>query len=219
MLKYTITHFIKKAVYIILNDYYFLQLNEYITVLNIKQLQPTKCPPLPNCKDGIIRDECIRPDLDIPLGHIPLNRPFSKLKHLTKIRLVFCFKPMKENFDWKVFKFSLADCDLICEGLNSVPDLKVLCINKCELDDIRSKIFFRFIGEKLSIEEIDFSNCYIGDEGMIALGGLLMEHTNLKVVRMRNNIFGDIGIEGLGSALSKGPAGPLYTLGNHNNML
>lgn len=166
-------------------------------------------PPLPSDE---VEDTC---EFSVPkiYDHIPLEPVLMKLYNLQEISLVFGINNLAEEYQTRYFEFSLADCESLCRGLEYLSNLKLFRINRSNLDCSKVKLILQNLVKKDCIEELDFNHCKIGDYGMKALGGFIFIHKNVKRVRIANNKFKEVGVQGIAYALQMNPAAPIELLG------
>lgn len=169
-------------------------------------------PPVPY--ENIIEDNCV---YSVPrvYDHIPLETPLRRLYNLQEISLVFGLNGLEEKYETRYFEFSLGDCESLCKGLQDLRHLRVFRINRSNLDCSKVKYILENLVKLESIEELDFNHCKIGDYGMKALAGFIYIHNNLKVVRIANNRFKEVGVQGIAYCLQMKPAAPIELLGNY----
>lgn len=170
--------------------------------------QPT--PPVPF--GNIVEDTC---PYSVPklFDHVPLEPVLVKLYNLQEISLVFGLNNIEDDYLPRYFEFSMGDCESLCRGLEDLRHLKLFRINRSNLDCSKVKLILQNLVKKESIEELDFNHCKIGDYGMKALGGFIYIHKNLKRVRIANNRFKEVGVQGIAYALQMKPAAPIELLG------
>lgn len=169
-------------------------------------------PLPPPHDDDVIEDYCVE---SVPkvFDHIPLEPVLEKLYNLREIALVFCKNELEEHYLPRYFEFSMQDCDYFCRGLANLRHLKIIRINRSNLCCSKAKFILERLVKKESIEELDFNHCTIGDYGMKALGGFIFVHPGLRVVRIANNRFKEVGVQGIAYALQMKPAAPIELLG------
>lgn len=170
--------------------------------------QPT--PPI--SYGNTIEDSCV---FSIPkvYDHIPVEPILVKLYNLQEISLVFGINNLADNYHDRYFEFSMGDCESLCRGLEDLKHLRLFRINRSNLDCPKVKLILQNLVKKESIEELDFNHCKIGDYGMKALGGFIFVHKNLKILRIANNRFKEVGVQGIAYALQMNPAAPIELLG------
>ncbi|CAH0592527.1 unnamed protein product [Chrysodeixis includens] len=182
----------------------------YIYFFGLNQLQMVRQPkpPLPS---DLVEDTC---EYSVPklFDHIPLEPVLVKLYNLQEISLVFGINDLKDNYQTRFFEFSIGDCESLCRGLEDLRHLRVFRINRSNLDCSKVKLILQNLVKKESIEELDFNHCKIGDYGMKALGGFIFIHKNVKIVRIANNRFKEVGVQGIAYALQMKPAAPIELL-------
>lgn len=190
----------------------FFQVSPYIYELNLNQLQMVRqpLPPVPN--DDIVED-CCPYSVTKVYDHIPLEPVLVRLYNLREISLIFGLSNLLDNYQTRFFEFSMGDCESLCRGLEDLRHLQVFRINRSNLDCSKVKIILQSLVKKECIEELDFNHCKIGDYGMKALGGFIYVHNNVKRVRIANNRFKEVGVQGIAYALQMKPAAPIELLG------
>ncbi|XP_041974790.1 dynein regulatory complex subunit 5-like isoform X2 [Aricia agestis] len=184
----------------------------YIKKLVIEQLNVVRQPePSIPLDDDKVEDVC---PFSVPkvYDHIPLEPVLRNLRNLEEISLIFGMNNVEESYLPRYFKFSLEDCDSLCGGLKELQRLRVFRINRSNLDCSKAKLLLQNLVKISSIEELDFNHCRIGDYGMKALAGFIMIHKNLRIVRIANNCFKEVGVQGIAYALQMKPAAPLQLL-------
>ncbi|CAG4954578.1 unnamed protein product [Colias eurytheme] len=183
----------------------------YIYELRLNQLQMVRQPNPPIPSENSIEDTCI---FSVPkvYDHIPLEPVLMKLFNLQDISLVFGINNVEDGYLTRYFEFSLSDCESMCRGLEYLQHLKIFRINRSNLDCSKVKLILQHLVKKDSIEELDFNHCKIGDYGMKALGGFIYMHKNVKRVRIANNRFKEVGVQGIAYALQMNPAAPIELL-------
>lgn len=139
-----------------------------------------------------------------------------RLYNLQEISLVFGVNNLADNYLTRYFEFSMADCESLCRGLEDLRFLKVFRINRSNLDCGKVKLILQNLVKKECLEELDFNHCKIGDYGMKALGGFIFYHNNVKRVRIANNRFKEVGVQGIAYALQMKPAAPIELLGKQS---
>lgn len=169
-------------------------------------------PAIPN--DEKVEDTCPFSVMKV-FDHIPLEPVLVKLYNLQEISLVFGLSGLAENYQTRYFEFSMADCDSLCRGLADLRHLRLFRINRSNLDCSKVKLILQHLVKKETIEELDFNHCKIGDYGMKALGGFIFIHNNVKRIRIANNRFKEVGVQGIAYALQMKPAAPIELLGKH----
>lgn len=171
--------------------------------------QPT--PPV--IYGDAVEDTC---QFSVPkiFDHIPLEPVLTKLFNLQEISLIFCLNNLQDGYMTRYFEFSIADCESLCRGLEYLQQLKIFRINRSNLDCSKVKLILQNLVKKESIEELDFNHCKIGDYGMKALGGFIFIHKNVKIIRIANNKFKEVGVQGIAYALQMKPAAPIELLGS-----
>ncbi|KAI5644912.1 T-complex-associated testis-expressed protein 1 [Phthorimaea operculella] len=183
----------------------------YLYDLKLYQLQmvyqPIPCIPLGDA----VEDFC---PWSVPklYDHLPLEPVLKQLYNLQEIALIFGRTNLEENYEPRFFEFTENDCESLCAGLKDLKNLKIFRINRSNLDCLKTKLILEHLIKKECLEELDFTNCKIGDYGMKALGGFILLHPNLKRVRIANNRFRDAGVQGLAYALQMKPAAPIELL-------
>lgn len=172
--------------------------------------QPTPAVP----SEDAIEDVCI---YSVPkvYDHIPLEPVLIRLFNLREISLIFGINNLQDGYMTRYFEFSLADCESLCRGLEYLQHLKIFRINRSNLDCSKVKLILQNLVKKESIEELDFNHCKIGDYGMKALGGFVSIHKNIKRVRIANNRFKEVGVQGIAYALQMKPVAPIELIGIH----
>ncbi|KAJ2948152.1 hypothetical protein O0L34_g9956 [Tuta absoluta] len=183
----------------------------YLYELKLFQLQMV-FQPIPGIPLGAaVEDYC---PWSVPklYDHLPLESVLCQLYNLQEIAIIFGRSNVEENYQPRFFEFTIADCESLCAGLKNLNNLKIFRINRSNLDCLKTKLILQNLIKKKSIEELDFTNCKIGDYGIKALGGFIMLHPNLKRVRIANNRFKEEGVQGLAYALQMKPAAPLELL-------
>ncbi|XP_053615684.1 dynein regulatory complex subunit 5-like [Plodia interpunctella] len=180
----------------------------YIYELGLSQLQMVRQPNPPVPYENVVEDTCI---YSVPklYDHIPLEPVLMKLYNLQEISLVFGINNVAEGYLPRYFEFSMGDCESLCRGLEDLRHLRLFRINRSNLDCSKVKLILQNLVKKESIEELDFNHCKIGDYGMKALGGFIYIHNNVKVVRIANNRFKEVGVQGIAYALQMKPAAPI----------
>ncbi|KAM3967527.1 dynein regulatory complex subunit 5 [Aphomia sociella] len=183
----------------------------YIYFLELKQLQIVRQPTPPYPHDNVVEDNCV---FSVPkvYDHIPLESVLVKLYNLREISLVFGINNVEDNYLPRYFEFSVRDCESLCRGLENLKHLKVFRINRSNLDCSKVKVILQSLVKKECIEELDFNHCKIGDYGMKALAGFIQVHNNVKIVRIANNRFKEVGVQGIAYALQMKPAAPIELL-------
>ncbi|XP_026759275.2 uncharacterized protein LOC113518507 [Galleria mellonella] len=183
----------------------------YIYFLGLKQLQMVRQQTPPISNKNVIEDTCL---FSVPrvFDHIPLEPVLVKLYNLQEISLVFGINNLEDNYLTRYFEFSISDCESLCRGLEDLRHLRVFRINRSNLDCSKVKLILQSLVKKESIEELDFNHCKIGDYGMKALGGFIYVHNNVKIVRIANNRFKEVGVQGIAYALQMKPAAPIELL-------
>ncbi|CAH4031272.1 dynein regulatory complex subunit 5 [Pieris brassicae] len=182
----------------------------YIYELSLNQLQMIR-QPKPALPSEEVEDTCEFSVSKI-YDHIPLEPVLMKLYNLQEISLVFGINNLAEEYLTRYFEFSLADCESLCRGLEYLMNLKIFRINRSNLDCSKVKLILQNLVKKDCIEELDFNHCKIGDYGMKALGGFIFIHKNVKRVRIANNRFKEVGVQGIAYALQMNPAAPIELL-------
>ncbi|GBP76981.1 Dynein regulatory complex subunit 5 [Eumeta japonica] len=183
----------------------------YVYQLRLSQLQIVRQPLPEVCFENEIVDTCPY-SVQLACDHIPLKPIVELLYNLEELSLIFGVNSSLENYEERLFEFSVADIDSLCMGLKNLHHIRVLRINRSNLDCVKVKVLLQHLLKKDSIEELDFSHCKIGNHGMKALGGFLYMHTNLKVLRISNNRFDEEGVRGIAYALQSKPAAPIELL-------
>lgn len=170
--------------------------------------QPT--PPVPY--EDVVEDTC---PFSVPrlYDHIPLESILKKLCNLQEISLVFGINGLQDDYQIRYFEFSMGDCESLCRGLQDLKHLRTFRINRSNLDCSKLKLILENLVKMESIEELDFNHCKVGDYGMKALAGFIYVHKNLKIVRIANNRFKELGVQGIAYALQMKPAAPIELLG------
>lgn len=188
------------------------QVSPYIYELGLNQLQIVRqpIPPIPN--DTIVEDTCPF-SVSKLFDHIPLEPVLMKLYNLQEISLVFGVNGVQDQYLTRYFEFSMGDCESLCRGLEDLRHLRTFRINRSNLDCSKVKLILQHLVKMESIEELDFNHCKIGDYGMKALGGFIYIHNNVKRVRIANNRFKEVGVQGIAYALQMKPAAPIELLG------
>ncbi|XP_028178253.1 dynein regulatory complex subunit 5 [Ostrinia nubilalis] len=183
----------------------------YIYELSLNQLQMVRQPTPPVHNDEVVEDTCA---FSVPkvYDHIPLEPVLMRLYNLQEISLVFGLSNLADKYQTRFFEFSMADCESLCRGLEDLRHLRTFRINRSNLDCSKVKIILQSLVKKESIEELDFNHCKIGDYGMKALGGFIFVHNNVKRVRIANNRFKEVGVQGIAYALQMKPAAPIELL-------
>ncbi|XP_050666692.1 dynein regulatory complex subunit 5 isoform X2 [Leptidea sinapis] len=183
----------------------------YIYQLSLNQLQIVRQPTPPVPFEDKIEDTCV---FSVPklYDHLPLEAPLAKLYNLQEISLVFGINNVEDGYLPRYFEFSIADCESLCRGLEYLTNLKIFRINRSNLDSSKVKVILQNLVKKDCIEELDFNHCKIGDYGMKALGGFIFVHKNVKRVRIANNRFKEVGVQGIAYALQMNPAAPIELL-------
>ncbi|CAK1540146.1 unnamed protein product [Leptosia nina] len=182
----------------------------YIYELSLNQLQMIRQPKPPLPSDAV-EDTCEYSVAKL-YDHIPLEPILMKLYNLQEISLVFGVNNLAEEYKPRYFEFSLTDCESLCRGLEYLANLKIFRINRSNLDCSKVKLILQNLVKKDCIEELDFNHCKIGDYGMKALGGFIYLHKNVKRVRIANNRFKEVGVQGIAYALQMHPAAPIELL-------
>ncbi|CAH0727438.1 unnamed protein product, partial [Brenthis ino] len=180
----------------------------YIFELGLRQLQMVRQPTPPVPCENAVEDNC---QFSVPkvFDHIPLEPVLAKLFNLQEISLIFGISELQDSYMTRYFEFSLADCESLCRGLEYLQHLKTFRINRSNLDCSKVKLILQNLVKKESIEELDFNHCKIGDYGMKALGGFISIHKNVKRVKIANNRFKEVGVQGIAYALQMKPAAPI----------
>ncbi|KOB76803.1 T-complex-associated testis-expressed protein 1 [Operophtera brumata] len=183
----------------------------YIYELGLNQLQIARqpLPPIPN--DTTVEDTCPFSVIKV-FDHIPLEPVLMKLYNLEEISLVFGLNGINEKYLTRYFEFSMGDCESLCRGMEDLRNLRIFRINRSNLDCSKVKVILQYLVKMESIEELDFNHCKIGDYGMKALGGFILIHKNVKRVRIANNRFKEVGVQGIAYALQMKPAAPIELL-------
>ncbi|XP_039758793.1 uncharacterized protein LOC120632830 [Pararge aegeria] len=168
-------------------------------------------PRPPVSRDDAVEDTC---DFSVPklYDHIPLEPVLIRLYNLQEISLIFGVNNLEDEYLTRYFELSISDCESLCRGLEHLQHLRTFRINRSNLDCSKVKIILQSLVKKESIEELDFNHCKIGDYGMKALGGFIYMHKNVKRVRIANNRFKEIGVQGIAYALQMKPAAPIELL-------
>lgn len=172
-------------------------------------------PPLHD--DDVIEDTCV---YSVPrvYDHLPLEPILVKLYNLREISIVFAKNNLEENYLPRYFELSMQDCEYLCRGLENLKHIKILRINRTNLCSSKVKYILEHLVTKECIEELDFNHCTIGDYGMKALGGFIFVHPGLRVVRIANNRFKELGVQGIAYALQMKPAAPIELLGKFRSI-
>ncbi|XP_034830801.1 dynein regulatory complex subunit 5-like isoform X2 [Maniola hyperantus] len=183
----------------------------YIYELGLKQLQMIRQPAPPIPYEDSVEDTC---EFSVPklYDHVPLEPVLARLYNLQEISLIFGVNNLEDRYLTRYFEFSLGDCESLCRGLEHLQHLKTFRINRSNLDCSKVKIILQSLVKKESIEELDFNHCKIGDYGMKALGGFIFLHKNVKRVKIANNRFKEVGVQGIAYALQMKPAAPIELL-------
>lgn len=192
------------------------QVSPYIYELSLGQLQIVRQPTPMIPYEHAVEDTC---QFSVPklYDHIPLEPALSKLYNLQEISLIFGVNNVEEGYLPRYFEFSLGDCESLCRGLEYLQHLRVFRINRSNLDCSKVKLILQNLVKKECIEELDFNHCKIGDYGMKALGGFIYVHKNVKIVRIANNRFKEVGVQGIAYALQMKPAAPIELLGTYTS--
>lgn len=169
-------------------------------------------PTPPYALEHVVIDTCV---YSVPkvYDHITMEPVLVLLYNLQEISLVFGVNNLAEGYKPRYFEFTMADCESICRGLENLQHLRTFRINRSNLDCPKVKLLLQNLVKKESIEELDFNHCKIGDYGMKALGGFIYLHNNVKRVRIANNRFKEVGVQGIAYALQMKPAAPIELLG------
>ncbi|KAL4716953.1 hypothetical protein ACJJTC_012764 [Scirpophaga incertulas] len=183
----------------------------FIYELGLNQLQIVRQPTPPVAYDDVVEDTCPYSVTKV-FDHIPLEPVLVKLFNLQEISIVFGINNLQDNYHTRFFEFSMADCESLCRGLEDLKYFRILRINRSNLDCSKVKLILQKLVKKETIEELDFNHCKIGDYGMKALGGFIYIHKNLKRVRIANNRFKEVGVQGIAYALQMKPASPIELL-------
>ncbi|XP_047529880.1 dynein regulatory complex subunit 5 [Vanessa atalanta] len=183
----------------------------YIFELGLNQLQMVRQPTPPVLSEDAVEDACI---YSVPkvYDHIPLEPVLVRLFNLNEISLIFGINNLQDGYLMRYFEFSLADCESLCRGLEYLQHLRIFRINRSNLDCSKVKLILQNLVKRESIEELDFNHCKIGDYGMKALGGFIFIHKNVKRIRIANNRFKEVGVQGIAYALQMKPAAPIELL-------
>ncbi|XP_075976153.1 dynein regulatory complex subunit 5-like isoform X2 [Anticarsia gemmatalis] len=183
----------------------------YIYELGLNQMQMVRQPTPPVPTPDIVQDTC---EFSVPklYDHLPLEPVLTRLYNLQEISLVFGVNNLADKYLTRYFEFTMADCESLCKGLEHLAHLRVFRINRSNLDCSKVKLILQNLVKKECIEELDFNHCKIGNYGMKALGGFISIHNNVKVVRIANNRFKEVGIQGIAYALQMKPAAPIELL-------
>lgn len=190
-------------------------MSPYIYELRLNQLQIVRQPQPPVLTEQDVEDTC-EYSVQKVYDHIPLEYPLAKLYNLQEISITFGINNLEENYQTRFFEFSHADCESLCRGLKDLRHLKAFRINRSNLDCSKVKLILQRLVEMETIEELDFNHCKIGDYGLKALGGFLSIHKGLRVLRIANNRFKEVGVQGIAYALQMVPASPIELIGKCN---
>lgn len=187
-------------------------MSPHIYELGLNQLQLIRQPTPAIPYEDVVEDTC---EFSVPklYDHIPLEPVLARLYNLQEISLIFGVNHLEDNYLPRYFELSQGDCESLCRGLEHLQHLRTFRINRSNLDCSKVKIILQNLVKKESIEELDFNHCKIGDYGMKALGGFIYIHKNVKKVRIANNRFKEIGVQGIAYALQMKPAAPIELLG------
>lgn len=180
----------------------------FIFELKLNQMMIVHQPKPPVPYEDVVEDTCV---FSVPkvYDHIPLEPVLRRLYNLQEITLIFGLSDLQEKYDTRYFEFSMGDCESLCRGLEDLKHLRIFRINRSNLDCSKLKYILQNLIKLECIEELDFNHCKIGDYGMKALGGFIFLHNNLKVVRIANNRFGELGVQGIAYSLQMKPAAPI----------
>ncbi|XP_049875578.1 dynein regulatory complex subunit 5-like [Pectinophora gossypiella] len=183
----------------------------YIYELRLNELQMVRQPTPAVRTEHLIEDTCPF-SVEKVYDHIPLEPVLCRLYKLEEISIVFGINDLQERYLPRYFEFSMADIESLCKGLEHLMNLKTVRINRSNMDCSKVKLLLQNLIKKDTLEELDFNHCKIGDYGMKALGGFIYLHNNIKRVRIANNRFKEVGVQGIAYALQMKPAAPIELL-------
>lgn len=136
----------------------------------------------------------------------------KNLPNLRELDLCFTVRNVAQLFyNVSLFQLSVADCQNLAAALPYLTNLEILRIQKSEMDDYRVTALLQGLVTNVSLIELDFSHCIIGNEGAKAIGEILTVHPTIQRVELTNNLIGPLGAAGLAYAIAN-LASPLETI-------
>lgn len=175
----------------------------YIKRLIVYQLQNWN-PPLTGEKDEI-------PEV-YPTDHISFKPILEILDNIVELDIKYGLQNVGFQFNWNMFKVSVADCRRIGEAIKYLKVLKILRVHESALEDDHIQALMQAIIKNKTIIEMDLSNCLYGDHGALCIAKFMMTHPALEKLRLTNNRIGPKGGEGIGFALLQKCCCPLISL-------
>ncbi|XP_045466622.1 dynein regulatory complex subunit 5-like [Harmonia axyridis] len=178
-------------------------LDPYVQTLRVTQLQYW-LPPVTMEKEDI-------PEI-YPEDHIDFDPIFKKCQRIDHFELEFGMNDVGENFEWRMFNISIADCEKLGKAVLNLKLLKILRVHKSKLEDLHCQALVKGLVLNTTIIELELSHCRIGDQGALCLAKLIEVHPTLQVLNLCDNLVGGIGGEGIGFALLQENSCPLVSL-------
>ncbi|XP_030761954.1 dynein regulatory complex subunit 5-like isoform X2 [Sitophilus oryzae] len=173
----------------------------YVTCLYIEQMQAWK-PPLTMEKEDIPEE--------YPIDHINFWPILRRLPEVEEFHLIYGMNKVGEDFSWRMFKVSVSDCQKLGKALLELKNLKIVRIHRSSLEFKHCQALMQGLIKHKFIEELDLSNCDVGDAGALCIAQYLMDGCSLKTLILANNQIGQIGSEGLGFAILNDNCDTLY---------
>lgn len=106
-----------------------------------------------------------------------------------------------EEFNWNMFKISVADCQRLGKALLDLNDLKILRIHRSKMEYLHCQALMQNLIKNCTIVELDLSHCEIGDQGALCVAKVLRSHPTLKILNLSNNNIKEVGAQGLAFTL------------------
>ncbi|KAL7290148.1 hypothetical protein TKK_0015862 [Trichogramma kaykai] len=160
-----------------------------------------KLPEVPDAQDTEEARQLKLPQIREPeTYHIPMNLVLAKLPNLTSLLINVGVIYLDNLIDWKDFEFSIEDSLKLGKGAKNLPCLKKFSITRSNLDRPRVAAILQGLAVSVSISEIDFSHCRMGDGGAQAIGGFFTSRPricHLKTLKLVDNNIGPEGIAGI----------------------
>jgi len=136
--------------------------------------------------------------------HIDFTPIFNSLSNLVEFRVTYGVKDCGMNFEWKLFQFTLKDCQAISKCLQGCKQLKLIEIHRSRIDCDKVRLIISHLLDHPSLESLSFEQNLISDRGARAVGKLLNGHApRLQHLNLCNNDVRPAGALAVAHALCK----------------
>lgn len=139
---------------------------------------------------------------DIPSDYIPLHPILSGLPKLKELSVCYKQTYVGEHFSWHALKTTMNDIKSLSAHLENT-NLTILRVINSDVDCKKVTVWVKALLKNETLKVLDFSHCKIADEGVLAIGKLILIHPTLSKIILKNNNIGPKGAEVLAYVLKE----------------